>query len=340
LEAGDSYDQAGEGAVAYADSVAVYLLGILTSRILDRHSSAASWDASRSKEQARGVFARQAISMVWDYAESNSFGTSSGNLGESAAWVCDVIARPAYQRAGWGSQVSAGNRAYQGLLVSTDPPYYDNVGYADLSDFFYVWLRRSLGAVLPSGLGTMLTPKSDELVADPFRRGGVKAADDYFERGFVEVFARIRRDTPHDFPITVFYARKQSEVESGDITSTGWEVLLEGMIRSGWEITATWPIRTELGNRMRSIDSNALASSIVLACRPRDDGAPSTTRRAQGRATAGPQEVAAGIRRPRRPGPSGDRSRNGHLLALCEGRRGRWDRHDHPHRPGADQPRA
>jgi len=134
--------------------------------------------------------------------------------------------------------------------------------------------------LLPSVLGTVLTPKADELVADPFRRDGSKAADEYFEQGFVEVFERIRRDSPPDYPITIFYAFKQSEIEAGDVASTGWEVLLEGMIRSGWEITATWPMRTELGNRMRSFESNALASSIVLACRPRDDAAPATTRRA------------------------------------------------------------
>jgi putative DNA methylase len=164
-------------------------------------------------------------------------------------------------------------------LVSTDPPYYDNVGYADLSDFFYVWLRRSLGGVLPGLLGTMLTPKADELVADPFRHGGNDAAERFFEDGFVRVFERIRADASGDYPISVFYAFKQSESDSGGTASTGWQTLLEGMLGAGWEVTATWPMRTELGNRMRSIDSNALASSIVLALRPRPSGSGALNRR-------------------------------------------------------------
>ena len=268
---------AGRGAEAYADSVATYL-GLAVSRTADLNNRLVTWSSSRN--QARNLFARQTISMTWDFVEVSPFGDAAGDVGistrsmERALRSIQAKGRP---RVGLAN---AGARSYSGSLVSTDPPYYDNVGYADLSDFFYVWLRRSLGAVLPSLLGTMLTPKADELVADPVRRGGPKAADAYFEQGFVEVFARIRRDTPADYPITVFYAFKQSEIEAGDIASTGWEVLLEGMIRSGWEITATWPIRTERAGRTRDIGSNALASSIVLACRPRDDAASATTRRA------------------------------------------------------------
>lgn len=205
---------------------------------------------------------------------------SSGNLGDAFSWVANVVARAPASALGRVTQANAVTRGYSQVLVATDPPYYDNVGYADLSDFFYVWLRRSVGAVYPSLLGTMLTPKTDELVADPFRRDGEDNAERYFEDGFVRAFDCIGQDSPAGVPITVFYAFKQAETDARGTASTGWEVLLEGMIRSGWEITATWPIRTELGNRTRSFDSNALASSVVLACRPRPEDASPTNRRA------------------------------------------------------------
>lgn len=238
------------------------------------------WRPDAGKEQVGHLFTRHAIAMNWDYAEANPWSNSAGSWAQNLLFVPKALERLPSRRSGTAIQGAAQSVTYSNnVLVCTDPPYYDNVGYADLSDFFYVWLRRSLGSVLPSTLATMLTPKSDELVADPFRRGGVAAADEYFEKGFIEVFGRIRRNSPRDYPITVFYAFKQSETQDGGVASTGWEVLLEGLIRSGWEITATWPIRTELGNRMRSLDSNALASSIVLTCRPRDDAAPATTRR-------------------------------------------------------------
>lgn len=267
----------GTAARAYADSVAIYL-GITVSRIIDRHSAVSTWDASQSKEQVRGVFARQALPMAWDFAEGDILGRSSGALSESVEWVARAVDRLG---AGVGSatQSDAARRAYKGLLVSTDPPYYDNVGYADLSDFFYVWLRRCLREHLPVLFGTVLTPKSDELVADPHRHRGNALAERFFESGFVDVFRRIRQGTTGDFPTTVFYAFKQAETGKGGTASTGWEMLLEGMIRSGWEVTATWPIRTELGNRLRSLNSNALASSVVLALRPRTGDADAVNRR-------------------------------------------------------------
>jgi putative DNA methylase len=167
-----------------------------------------------------------------------------------------------------------------GPLIATDPPYYDNVGYADLSDFFYVWIRRSLAKVYPTLMGTMLTPKADELVADPHRRGGKEEAERFFRNGFEGVFSRIAAHTPDGYPITVFYAFKQAEVEGGEgLASTGWETLLEGMVSAGWAITGTWPMRTELGNRLKALDTNSLASSIVLACRPRSTSAGITDRR-------------------------------------------------------------
>lgn len=164
-------------------------------------------------------------------------------------------------------------------MISTDPPYYDNIGYSDLSDFFYVWLRRSLRDVHPSILSTMLVPKSDELVANPYRHHGKDGAQKFFEDGFREVFQTARISASVDYPIAIYYAFKQQDSAFGGESSTGWETLLEGMIRSGWAITATWPMRSERGGRMLSIGTNALASSIVLACRPRPEDAPRTDRR-------------------------------------------------------------
>ncbi|RYH16882.1 MAG: DUF1156 domain-containing protein, partial [Alcaligenaceae bacterium] len=164
-------------------------------------------------------------------------------------------------------------------MISTDPPYYDNIGYSDLSDYFYVWLRRSLRPIHPDLLSTILVPKSDELVANPYRHGGKDGAQQFFEDGFRDVFRNARISALPDFPITVYYAFKQQSTTDQGEASTGWETLLEGMIRSGWAITATWPMRSELGNRMLSQGTNALASSIVLALRPRQDGAATIDRR-------------------------------------------------------------
>jgi putative DNA methylase len=177
------------------------------------------------------------------------------------------------------AQLDASKGRFSNLVISTDPPYYDNIGYSDLSDFFYVWLRRSLRSVHPELLSTMLVPKAEELVANPYRHDGTAGAKAFFQEGFRHVFARARETALPEYPITVYYAFRQSDANEDGTASTGWETLLDGMIGSGWAITATWPMRSELGNRMRSLDSNALASSIVLALRPRPDNAPTTDRR-------------------------------------------------------------
>jgi putative DNA methylase len=274
---GHRLEAGGTDAAAYADAVTIYL-GLGLSRLSDISNALCRWE--NTKTQVRNLFARQAISMMWDFAETPPFEDVAGGYEVSLGNLTRALERVPGRRYAAASLANAAARSYEGRLVSTDPPYYDNVGYGDLSDFFYVWLRKSLGDVLPILLSTVLTPKHDELVADPFRRNGKANAERYFEDGFVLVFERIRQDSPRDVPITVFYAFKQAETDDGGTASTGWEVLLEAMIRSGWEITGTWPVRTELGNRMRSLGSNALASSVVLACRPRSDGAPPTTRRA------------------------------------------------------------
>jgi putative DNA methylase len=277
LPIGNRLVAGGKDAAAYADAVATYL-GIALTRAIDRHSSICSWDASPSKEQVRGVFARQAIPMTWDFSEANHFAKSSGTWSESVEWVAKVLDRLPNGPQGQAKQASAKDLEAS-VILSTDPPYYDNIGYSDLSDFFYVWLRRSLREIHPELLGTMLVPKAEELVANPYRHDGKDGAKQFFEEGFREVFAHAREYALGDYPITVYYAFKQSDSSEDGEASTGWETLLDGMIRSGWAITATWPMRSELSNRMLSQGTNALASSIVLALRPRPDDAPTTDRR-------------------------------------------------------------
>lgn len=264
---------------AYADAVATYL-AFAVSRATNKLSSMCSWDSSPKMEAVRGVFARQALPMTWDFAEANPFGGSSGDYVEDLNWVARSLDRvPALDSGSDAMQADAASRSYGSALVSTDPPYYDNIGYSDLSDFFYVWLRRSLRDVHPDLFSTMLVPKAEELVANPHRHGGKDGASKFFETGFENVFARARESASADFPITVYYAFKQQELEAEGVASTGWSTILEGMIRSGWTITATWPVRSELGNRMIASGTNALASSIVLALRPRHETAETTSRR-------------------------------------------------------------
>ena len=263
---------------AYRDAVATYL-GMALSRTLNKSNSICSWDSSPKMEAVRGLFARQAVPMAWDFAEANVLGSSSGNFTEDTEWVARSLDRlPPVGPIGEAEQADAASRTYD-ALISTDPPYYDNIGYSDLSDFFYVWLRRTLRDVHPELLSTLLVPKADELVANPYRHDGKDGARQFFEDGFRSVFARARQSARAEFPITVWYAFKQSETDASGEASTGWETLLEGMIRSGWTITSTWPNRSELGNRMIASGNNALASSIVLSLRPRPEDAPTTDRR-------------------------------------------------------------
>lgn len=279
------------GTEEYADAVATYL-GLAASRTADRSSALAGWDSSLGK--IRNTFGRQAIPMTWDFAEAGLFSSSSGNFQSQFDWVADAFEDGPTHAAGFASQADAATRSYEKLVISTDPPYYDNIGYSDLSDFFYVWLRRSLRSIHPDLLATMLVPKAEELVANPHRHGKV-GAKEFFEDGFREVFARAREAAQEDFPITVYYAFKQSEADASGEASTGWETLLEGMIRSGWEITSTWPLRSEQGARLISSGANALASSIVLSLRPRPEGVPTTDRR--GFIAALEAELPAALRR-------------------------------------------
>ncbi|MCI1262626.1 MAG: DUF1156 domain-containing protein [Tetrasphaera jenkinsii] len=272
----DRLEAGGHGASAYADAVATYL-GLAVSKMTDRNSTLVNWYVSR--ESTSSTFARQALPMMWDFAEVAPLGTNTGSFSNSMLWTAETI--EPLPAAGWADvvQADASTRSDSGCVISTDPPYYDNIGYSDLSDYFYVWLRRSLRSISPHLLSTMLVPKAEELVANPYRHDGRDGAKRFFEQGFREVFARARESALEDFPITVYYAFKQSDSDDGGTASSGWETLLDGMIRSRWAITATWPNRSELGNRMIASGTNALASSIVLALRPRPDDAPSTDRR-------------------------------------------------------------
>ncbi|MFV8277338.1 DUF1156 domain-containing protein [Mycobacteroides abscessus] len=272
---GDRLETGGTGAAAYADAVATYL-GMGVSRLADIANSLCRWE--NTKEQIRNLFGRQAIPMIWDFPDTTPFGQAAGSYMVSLNSLAKSI-QVSGHISGEAKQASASDRPLEGLLISTDPPYYDNIGYSDLSDFFYVWLRRSLRSVHPELLSTMLVPKSEELVANPYRHGGKDGAQEFFEDGFREVFRRARESALSDFPITVYYAFKQSDTTESGEASTGWETLLEGMIRSDWAVTATWPLRSELSNRMLSQGTNALASSIVLALRPRRQDAAPTDRR-------------------------------------------------------------
>jgi len=264
----------------YADAVVCYLSFVL-SKTADYNCTCAVWYPQ--EDRPKNLFARQAIPMVWDFPEVNILGDIGGTwegclrvVTEAMSGIPGQSGQTAYVQQADASSLQIPKSA----VVCTDPPYYDNVSYADLADFFYVWLRRSLAKEFPELTGTMLTPKAAELVADPIRHGGKKGAQDFFEKGFTDVFTRICDATPEGYPITVFYAFKQAEGDdAGGQVSTGWEKLLEGLLQSGWVVTATWPMRTERAGRVIGIGTNALASSIVLACRPRQDNAEFTDRR-------------------------------------------------------------
>lgn len=274
----------GTGARAYGEAIGVYLAN-LVDQLANHNSSICSWHAGNT--QLRNVFSRQAIPMTWDYAESNPFCNSSGcfdnlfiRMTEAFQGLPSIVSKPGTARQ-FDAQSDNGMR---GILVSTDPPYYDNIGYADLSDFFYVWLRQSLRSTYPKLFSTMLVPKHEELVATPFREGrGRDGAREFFEEGMFSTFKQVYEYACEDVPVTIYYAFKQSETEtSNDVestASTGWETMLSAIIRAGFSITGTWPMRTEMASRMIASGTNALASSIVLVCRKRPEGAPMGTRR-------------------------------------------------------------
>lgn len=273
----------GTGARAYGEAIGVYL-AFVVDKLTDYHSCICSWNAGR--DQTRNVFGRQAIPMTWDYAENNPICSSSGSMINMIDWITKVLGQlPVQTEPGFARQFDAqSDNGMRGILVSTDPPYYDNIGYADLSDFFYVWLRQTLRHTYPKLFSTMLVPKHEELVATPYREErGKEGARDFFEEGMFSTFKRVYNYAREDVPVTIYYAFKQSETETkNDVestASTGWETMLSAIIRAGFSITGTWPMRTEKPGRTIGNGTNALASSIVLVCRKRPEGAPMGTRR-------------------------------------------------------------
>ena len=266
----------------YASAVTTYL-AFATDKAADYWSSFCSWGTAGF---IRSTFARQAIPMVWDYAECNPFSQSTGNWAACVDWVQCFVANSSdlIMPRGVTSQLDAATElpAVETPLISTDPPYYDNIGYADLSDFFYIWLRQSLKGIYPDLFKLMLVPKSEELVAAAYRFGGDKSkAEEHFLTGLANAFHLMRSRAHSDYPLTIYYAFKQTETdtEDGSIASTGWETMLQGLIDAGFQVTGTIPMRTERGARNVAIGTNALASSIVLVCRPRPEDAGITTRR-------------------------------------------------------------
>jgi putative DNA methylase len=277
--------EGGRGARAYADAIVTYL-ALALSRAVDYGCRLATW---RPKDGAmRSGLAKQALPFTWDFAEGSPFGPSSAGFAECVAVVANCVALLPYTDSAEASQIEAGavTPQAQRVLICTDPPYYDNIGYADLADFFYAWLRPALKSTWPGLFSTLQTPKQQELIASPYRSGDKQKARQFFEQGLERVFSVLRSTQSPSFPMIVFYAFKQSETKPerrGDgatiVASTGWESMLEGMLRSGLMVTGTWPMRTEGDNRQVGIGANALASSIVLVCRPRPLDSAIATRR-------------------------------------------------------------
>lgn len=271
----------GCGAIAYGQAVGVYL-AFLVDKLADYHSSICSWNAPR--DNIRNIFARQAIPMTWDYAEGNPFSSSSGSLANMLEWIFKCLEGLFISTKGIACQCDAQTDCkLRNIIISTDPPYYDNIGYADLSDFFYIWLRYLLKETYPLLFRTMLVPKVEELVATPYRFEGSKdKARDFFEFGMLQACRQLYIYAREDVPVTIYYAYKQNENDEGwegNQASTGWETMLSAIIKAGFTITGTWPMRTEKPGRSLEIDTNALASSIVLVCRKRPEDAPSCQRR-------------------------------------------------------------
>lgn len=273
LKAGFSDDSikladGGTGAVAYSEAVRVYL-AFLIDKLTDYHSSICSWHSSR--EIVRNTFGRQAIPMVWDYAEANPFSDSTGCYDSMLGWIEKCLREFPTGIEGQVCQSDAEiDNGLRKIMVSTDPPYYDNIGYADLSDYFYIWLRKNLKNVYPDIFSTLLVPKQAELIANPYRFDGSKQrAKEFFEDGMYCTCQQIYQYTQDDIPVTIYYAFKQSDSDASGTTSSGWETMLSAIIRAGFSITGTWPMRTEMTNRSVANGTNALASSIVLVCRKR-----------------------------------------------------------------------
>jgi putative DNA methylase len=270
-------DAGGNGVTAYADAVAVYL-ALATSKETAFLNTQARWRAGEDKSAP--AFGRQALPMVWDYADINPFAGAGGDFLGIIDGIAKAILSGNYLVNGSVLQQDASTQSHAAAkVVSTDPPYYDNIGYADLSDFFYVWLRRSMQPVFPSLFATLAVPKAEELVATPYRHGSKEAAETFFMDGMTRAMHRLAEQPHPAFPVTIYYAFKQSDSSGNGTASTGWETFLEAVLKAGFALTGTWPMRTENATRLVGMTTNALASSIVLVCRQRDPSAATVSRR-------------------------------------------------------------
>jgi len=272
-----SLDAGGTGAIAYADAVSVYL-GLGIDKLTDYNSTLVSW--SQSRDQAAHVFTKQALPMVWDFCEVNIFAGAAGDIEVSLSGIARSLANLPATAKGSSVQMDAqGQEISTTKVISTDPPYYDNIGYADLSDFFYVWLRRALRLIYPDLFTTIAVPKAEELVATPYRHGSKEKAETFFINGMTKAMHRLAEQAHPAFPTTIYYAFKQSETNETGTGNTGWETFLDAVLQAGFALTGTWPMRTERGARSIGIGANTLASSIILVCRKRDSNAATISRR-------------------------------------------------------------
>jgi putative DNA methylase len=276
---GRGIEAGGDGATAYSDAIAVYL-GLTASKAARFTTALSTWRPDETKLSR--AFTRNDIPMTWDFAETNPFSGTGGDIAGLADGTSSVILQLPIHPAGFAQCADACSAPVDPSpkILCTDPPYYDNVPYADLSDYFYVWLRHSLRRVLPDLFATLAVPKAEELVATPYRHGGKEKAEAFFLEGMTRAMQCLADEAHVAFPVIIYYAFKQSESNTNEGTSsTGWETFLEAVINAGFAINGTWPLRTEGRTRMRSMGSNALASSIVLICRPRTENVPIATRR-------------------------------------------------------------
>jgi putative DNA methylase len=275
---GSGLDAGGSGATAYSEAVGLYLAFALD-KATDRNTSLCAWETRM--DRMRNTFGRQALPMIWDYAETNPFAGAAGDFYGTVFSLWEVLVQLNQTGFGRAEQADAQTqRISAGKVISTDPPYYDNIGYADLSDFFYVWLRKTVRPIYPTLFSTVAVPKSEELVATPYRHGSKEKAEDFFLDGMSRAMQNLAHQAHPAFPVTIYYAFKQSDTKSNSGThSTGWETFLEAVLRAGFALCGTWPMRTELSNRMISSGTNALASSIVLVCRKRSLSASTISRR-------------------------------------------------------------
>ena len=275
LSDGRPLAQGGVGAKAYAEAASIYL-AFAVDRLADAGSTIATW---ASGGFIRFTFARQSIPMTWDFAECNFFSGSTGNFLGAIEWIFKAIVEFQPRNVGSLQQQDAQQVTLpENAVISTDPPYYDNIAYADLSDFFYVWLRRATRFVYPDLTAILAVPKSEELVASPYRHGGRSEAEAFFLDGMTQAISSLARQSYGGLPATIYYAFKQSEIEQEGLSSTGWATFLQAILDAGYSIVGTWPVRTERSARTIASGTNALANSVVLVCRKKEETAETITR--------------------------------------------------------------